>query len=131
MTELVSADAGLWIPKEPRVNIGIAQLQFKADLGFSDSAYGFGTALLFVGYVLFEISSNLLLERIGVRKTFMRIMVMWGVLSTMTMFVPTPLEFYIVQFLIGVAEAGFTPGIFLYLSYWFPAHRRARITSVF
>jgi D-galactonate transporter len=114
-----------------RINIGIAQLQFKADLGFTDAAYGFGAGLLFVGYVVFEIPSNLLLERIGVRKTFLRIMIMWGVLSTMTMFVRTPMQFYAVRFLIGVAEAGFTPGIFLYLSYWFPARRRARITSIF
>jgi ACS family phthalate transporter-like MFS transporter len=114
-----------------RINIGIAQLQFKSDLGFSDAAYGLGAGLLFVGYVLFEIPSNLLLDRIGVRKTFLRIMVAWGVLSTMTMFVRTPMQFYIVRFLIGVAEAGFTPGIFLYLSYWFPARRRARMTSIF
>ena len=114
-----------------RINIGIAQLQFKTDLGFSDAAYGLGAGLLFVGYVLFEIPSNLMLERIGVRKTFLRIMVAWGLLSTMTMFVRTPTQFYAVRFLIGVAEAGFTPGIFLYLSYWFPARRRARITSIF
>jgi D-galactonate transporter len=114
-----------------RINIGIAQLQFKTDLGFSDAAYGLGAGLLFVGYVLFEIPSNLMLDRIGVRKTFLRIMVAWGVLSTMTMFVRTPMQFYIVRFLIGVAEAGFTPGIFLYLSYWFPARRRARMTSIF
>lgn len=114
-----------------RINIGIAQLQFKSDLGFSDAAYGLGAGLLFVGYVLFEIPSNLMLDRVGVRKTFLRIMVAWGVLSTMTMFVRTPIQFYTVRFLIGVAEAGFTPGIFLYLSYWFPARRRARITSIF
>jgi D-galactonate transporter len=114
-----------------RINIGIAQLQFKTDLGFSDAAYGLGAGLLFVGYVLFEIPSNLMLDRVGVRKTFLRIMVAWGLLSTMTMFVRTPTQFYVVRFLIGVAEAGFTPGIFLYLSYWFPARRRARITSIF
>lgn len=114
-----------------RINIGIAQLQFKSDLGFSDAAYGFGAGLLFVGYVLFEIPSNLMLERIGVRKTFLRIMVAWGVLSTLTMFVTSTTQFYLVRFLIGVAEAGFTPGIFLYLSYWFPARRRARMTSIF
>lgn len=114
-----------------RINIGIAQLQFKSDLGFSDAAYGLGAGLLFVGYVVFEIPSNLMLDRVGVRKTFLRIMVAWGVLSTMTMFVRTPTQFYLVRFLIGVAEAGFTPGIFLYLSYWFPARRRARITSIF
>lgn len=114
-----------------RINIGIAQIQFKSDLGFSDAAYGFGAGLLFVGYVVFEIPSNLMLDRIGVRKTFLRIMVAWGILSTMTMFVRTPMQFYLVRFLIGVAEAGFTPGIFLYLSYWFPARRRARMTSIF
>ena len=114
-----------------RINIGIAQIQFKSDLGLSDAAYGFGAGLLFVGYVVFEIPSNLMLDRIGVRKTFLRIMVAWGILSTMTMFVRTPMQFYLVRFLIGVAEAGFTPGIFLYLSYWFPARRRARMTSIF
>ncbi|PLZ02893.1 MFS transporter [Burkholderia sp. WAC0059] len=114
-----------------RINIGIAQLEFKSDLGFSDAAYGLGAGLLFVGYVLFEIPSNLMLDRIGVRKTFLRIMLAWGLLSTLTMFVRTPVQFYAVRFLIGVAEAGFTPGIFLYLSYWFPARRRARMTSIF
>ena len=114
-----------------RINVGIAKLQFQSDLGFSDAAYGLGAGLLFFGYVLFEIPSTLIMAKIGVRKHFLRIMVGWGIMSTLTMFVRTPLEFYIVRVLIGVAEAGFTPGIFLYLSYWFPARRRARVTSWF
>jgi ACS family phthalate transporter-like MFS transporter len=113
-----------------RVNIGIAQIQFKADLHFSDLVYGIGAGLFFVGFLVFEVPSNLLLAKLGARKTLLRIMVTWGVVSSATMFVRTPTEFYIARMLLGVAEAGFFPGIILYLSYWFPAERRARVTAL-
>lgn len=114
-----------------RVNIGIAKLQFTVDLGFSATVFGLGAGLFFVGFLLFEVPSNLLLARIGARKTLLRIMVLWGLVSVLTMFVQTPWQFYTLRVLLGVAEAGFFPGIILYLSYWYPASRRARITSLF
>ncbi len=113
-----------------RVNISFAHLQFKQDLGFSDASYGLGVGLFFIGYVLLEVPSNLLLQRIGARRTIARIMVLWGIVSASMMFVRTPIEFYAARILLGAAEAGFFPGIVLYLTYWFPAARRARITSI-
>lgn len=113
-----------------RVNIGIAQIQFKTDLHFSDLVYGIGAGLFFVGFLVFEVPSNLLLAKLGARKTLLRIMVTWGAVSSATMFVRTPTEFYIARMLLGVAEAGFFPGIILYLSFWFPAERRARVTAL-
>jgi D-galactonate transporter len=114
-----------------RINVGYAQLQMKDALGFSDTVYGFGAGIFFVSYLLFEIPSNLLLERTGVRLTLLRIMFMWGFASAATMLVSTPTQFYIVRFLLGLFEAGFFPGIILYLSYWFPSSRRGRVTSQF
>lgn len=114
-----------------RANIGFAKLQFVADLGFSDAVYGLGAGLFFVGYVLFEVPSNLLMQRIGTRATIARIMFLWGLASACTAFVRTPTELYVVRFLLGAAEAGFFPGVILYLTYWYPAHRRGRITSLF
>jgi D-galactonate transporter len=114
-----------------RINIGFAQLQMKQDLGFSDAMYGLGAAVFYVGYVLFEVPSNLLLARFGARRTFTRIMLLWGAASVGMMFVATPGHFYLLRFLLGVFEAGFFPGIVLYLTYWFPAKRRAGVMSVF
>jgi D-galactonate transporter len=114
-----------------RVNIGIARLQFNTDLGFDDTIYGIGTGIFFVGWVLFEVPSNLMLERVGFRKTLLRIMVAWGLVSAGMMFVTTPTQFYLARFILGAAEAGFIPGIFLYLTYWYPTQRRARMTSLF
>lgn len=114
-----------------RTNIGIAQLQLRTDLGFSEQVYGIGVGLFFLGFVLFEVPSNLLLERIGARKTLLRIMIGWGIVSTLTMFVQTPWQFYGVRILLGAAEAGFFPGILLYLTYWFPSARRTRMTALF
>ncbi|SAK93046.1 major facilitator transporter [Caballeronia fortuita] len=114
-----------------RINIGFAQLQMKHDLGFSDAMYGLGAAVFYVGYVLFEVPSNLLLARFGARRTFTRIMLLWGAASVGMMFVSTPGHFYLLRFLLGVFEAGFFPGIVLYLTYWFPAKRRAGVMSVF
>jgi D-galactonate transporter len=114
-----------------RINIGFAQLQMKQDLGFSDAVYGFGAGIFFAGYFLFEVPSNLILERIGVRKTMMRIMIGWGVISACMMFVSSPVIFYVLRFLLGVFEAGFLPGIIFYLTFWYPVSRRARIIAVF
>jgi D-galactonate transporter len=114
-----------------RINIGFAQLQMKHDLGFSDAMYGLGAAVFYVGYVLCEVPSNLLLARFGARLTFMRIMLLWGLASVGMMMVSTPMHFYVLRFLLGVFEAGFFPGIVLYLTYWFPARRRAAVLSIF
>jgi D-galactonate transporter len=114
-----------------RVNIGIAQINLRTDLGFTDQVYGIGVGLFFIGFILFEVPSNILLSRIGARKTLLRIMVGWGVVSAGTMFVRTPAEFYTARVLLGIAEAGFFPGALLYLSYWFPSARRTRITGLF
>lgn len=114
-----------------RINIGFAQLQMKQDLGFSDAVYGLGAGIFFFGYMLFEVPSNLLLAKIGARKTLLRIMVIWGLISAGMMFVQTPTQLYIARFLLGVFEAGFFPGIILYLTYWYPSGMRARIIALF
>jgi D-galactonate transporter len=114
-----------------RINIGFAQLQMKHDLGFTDAMYGLGAAVFYIGYVLFEVPSNALLARFGARKTFTRIMLLWGIASTCMMFVSSASAFYALRFLLGVFEAGFFPGIVLYVTYWFPANRRAAVMSVF
>ncbi|CAG9204576.1 Putative metabolite transport protein NicT [Paraburkholderia tropica] len=114
-----------------RINIGFAQLQMKHDLGFSDAMYGLGAAIFYIGYVLCEVPSNMLLARFGARRTFMRIMLLWGIASTCMMFVHTPTHFYALRFLLGVFEAGFFPGIVLYLTYWFAPRRRAAVFSIF
>lgn len=114
-----------------RINVGFAQLAMKADIGMSDTAYGLGVTVLFVAYVLFEVPSNLVLERIGVRRTLLRIMVGWGVSSAATMVVTTPGQFYVTRFLVGAFEAGFFPGIVLYLTYWYPSERRAHTVGLF
>lgn len=113
-----------------RLNVGYAQLQMKDMLKFSDAIYGLGASLFFIGYFIFELPSNLLLQKIGTRKTLLRIMVLWGIASASTMLVKTPTEYYIVRFLVGVFEAGFFPGVLLYLTLWFPPARRARAVSI-
>lgn len=113
-----------------RVNVGFAKLQMLNDLHFSDAVYGLGAGLFFVGYFFFEIPSNLLLHRVGARRWIARIMVTWAVLSLATAWVTTPATFYVVRFLLGVAEAGFYPGMILYLTYWFPSHRRGKMMAV-
>jgi D-galactonate transporter len=113
-----------------RVNVGFAKLQMVGDLKFSESVYGLGAGVFFIGYFLFEIPSNLILHRVGARRWIARILVTWGLASAATMLVSTPLMFYVMRFLLGVAEAGFFPGAILYLTYWFPAARRGRITAL-
>ena len=114
-----------------RANIAFAKLQFMSDLGFSEAAYGLGAGLFFVGYVLFEVPSNMMLRRVGVRVTLLRIMGLWGLISCAMMFVSTPMQFYVMRFLLGAAEAGFFPGVIFYLTYWFPESRRGRVTGYF
>jgi ACS family tartrate transporter-like MFS transporter len=114
-----------------RVNVGFAALQMNAALHFSPTVYGFGAGVFFVSYVLFEIPSNLLLDRIGVRVWIARIMITWGLVSAATMFVRSPSCFFAILFLLGAAEAGFFPGIILYLTRWFPAGERARAVAWF
>lgn len=113
-----------------RVNIGFAKLHMQQDLLFSDTVYGLGAGIFFIGYFLFEVPSNVILHRVGARRWLARIMVTWGVLSALTMFVTTPMQFYVLRFLLGVSEAGFLPGVLLYLTYWFPSARRGRIIAL-
>ena len=114
-----------------RVNIGFASLSMNQDIGLSPAAYGFGAGIFFLGYFVFEVPSNLILERVGARLWIARVMVTWGVISGAMAFVQGPTSFYVLRFLLGAAEAGFFPGIILYLSYWFPARRRAGVTALF
>ncbi len=114
-----------------RVNIGFAKLQFLQDLKLDDAVFGIAAGMFFVGFVVFEVPSNLLLARIGVRKTLLRIMTLWGVFTVLLMFVRNANTLYVLRFLLGAAEAGFFPGIVLYLTYWFPDSRRGRIMSLF
>jgi D-galactonate transporter len=114
-----------------RVNVGFAKLQMLADLKFSETVYGLGAGIFFIGYFIFEVPSNIALHRFGARKWIARIMLSWGVLSGMMIFVKTPAAFYALRFFLGVAEAGFFPGIILYLTYWYPSSRRAKITALF
>jgi len=114
-----------------RVNVGFAKLQMLSDLKFSETVYGLGAGIFFIGYFIFEVPSNILLEKIGPRMWIARIMVTWGVLSSCMMFVTSETSYYILRFLLGIAEAGFFPGIILYLTYWYPQDRRARIVALF
>ena len=114
-----------------RINVSFAALQMNEDLGFSAAVYGFGAGIFFVSYVLFEVPSNLLLHRIGVRIWIARIMITWGIASSAMMFVQGTASFYTLRFILGAAEAGFFPGIILYLTRWFPAAERARAIALF
>lgn len=114
-----------------RVNVGFAKLQMLSDLNFSESTYGLGAGIFFLGYVLFEVPSNIIQHQVGARRWISRIMITWGVLSACMMFVRTPTMFYVMRFLLGIAEAGFLPGIVIYLTYWYPAHRRGKIMALF
>ncbi len=113
-----------------RVNIGFAALAMNADLGFTPSIYGTGAGIFFAGYILFEIPSNLALQEFGARLWIARIMISWGLVSIAMALVAGERSFYALRFLLGVAEAGFFPGIVLYLTYWFPARERARIVAL-
>ena len=114
-----------------RVNVGFAKLQMSQDLGFSETVFGLGAGVFFIGYFLFEVPSNILLHRIGARVWIARIMITWGLMSAAFVWVETPATFYVMRFLLGIAEAGFYPGVILYMTYWYPAHRRAKIIAMF
>ncbi|MGW1680030.1 MFS transporter [Saccharopolyspora sp. NPDC002376] len=108
-----------------RVNIGFAKLHMQSDVGISEAVYGLAAGIFFLGYVIFEVPSNLLLAKIGTRKTIFRIMLLWGLTSASMMFVSDATSFYVLRFLLGVFEAGFAPGIIFYLTFWFPPARMA------
>jgi ACS family tartrate transporter-like MFS transporter len=114
-----------------RVNVGFAALAMNEDLGFTPEVFGFGAGIFFVGYILFEVPSNLALHRFGARIWIARIMISWGIVATAMALIVGEMSFYALRFLLGVAEAGFFPGIILYLTYWFPREERARIVSLF
>jgi ACS family tartrate transporter-like MFS transporter len=114
-----------------RVNIGIAALSMNHDLGFTPEIYGFGAGIFFFGYFIFEIPSNLMLEKVGARAWMCRIMVSWGLISTACAFVQGATSFYILRFALGAAEAGLYPGMILYMTYWFPQASRARFIALF
>ena len=113
-----------------RVNVGFAKLQMMSELKFSESVYGLGAGIFFLGYFLFEIPSNVILHIVGARVWICRVLVTWGIVSACTALVRNPWEFYAIRFLLGVAEAGFFPGMILYLTYWFPSHRRGKMVAV-
>ena len=129
-----------------RVNVGFAKLQMASDLGFSDAIYGFGAGIFFIGYFVFEVPSNLILRKVGARIWMARIMITWGIISSLFMFTgmvqwgpvsaafgctDEQFTFYVLRFLLGAAEAGFFPGVILYLTFWFPAQRRAQMVAWF
>ncbi len=114
-----------------RVNVGFAKLQMLGDLHFSETIYGLGAGMFFIGYFFFEVPSNIALHKVGARIWITRIMITWAVISALTLLVRTPMQFYLVRFFLGAAEAGFFPGIILYLTYWYPSHRRAKMVGIF
>lgn len=114
-----------------RINVGFAKMGMQADLGFSEAVFGLGAGIFFVSYFLLEVPSNLMLARFGARRWIARIMVTWGLLSVATLLVKTPTQFYVLRFLLGAAEAGFFPGVMLYLTQWYPAQRRGRVITLF
>src|SRR5882757_8074213 len=113
-----------------RINISFAKFQLQSDLGLSDTAYGLGASLFVVGYVLFEVPSNMFLYKVGARRWIARIMISWGLATTAMVFVSTEWQFYGLRFLIGAMEAGFAPGVLYYLTLWFPSTFRGRVTSL-
>jgi D-galactonate transporter len=114
-----------------RVNVGFAKLQMQQDLGMSDSVYGLGAGIFFLGYFLFEVPANLILQRIGARLWIGPLMMAWGIVSACTLFVRDAGSFYVLRFVLGIIESGFFPGVILYLTYWFTQKRRARMVALF
>jgi ACS family tartrate transporter-like MFS transporter len=114
-----------------RANVGFAALTMNADLDFSRSVYGFGVGIFFIGYMLFLVPANLILDRVGARRWIFSITAAWGAISAGCAFMQGPMSFYVLRFLLGVAEAGFFPGMLLYLTYWFPRAYRAQFTANF
>src|SRR5512141_2982312 len=114
-----------------RVNLGFAALTMNAELKFSPTIFSWGAGIFFIGYFIFEVPSNLALEKFGASRWIARIMVTWGIISAAMCLVSGEMSFYVLRFLLGVAEAGFFPGIILYLTYWYPAEYRARFLAAF
>ena len=114
-----------------RLNVGFAALTMNADLGFTPFVFGFGAGIFFIGYSLFQVPANLMLVRFGARRWVFAILIVWGAISAACAFVQGPTSFYVLRFLLGVAEAGLFPGVVLYLTYWFPQERRARAIASF
>lgn len=114
-----------------RTNIGIAKLDFTKTLGFSETEYGVGASIFYLGYILFEIPSNMYLARVGMRRTLLRIMILWGVACAAMALMTLPWHYYALRIMLGIGEAGLAPGVFLYLTYWVPKARRARFTGLF
>src|ERR1700731_167568 len=114
-----------------RINVGFAALSMNLELGLSSEQYGLLSGIFFCGYFLFEIPSNLILNRVGARKWIARILLTWGIISALTAFVWNDWTFYSVRFVLGLAEAGFYPGIVLYLTWWFPSYYRSRMMGIF
>jgi ACS family tartrate transporter-like MFS transporter len=114
-----------------RVNVGFASLTMNKAMGFSSAVYGFGGGIFFLGYFIFEVPSNVLLSKVGARVWIARILVTWGLIAACTAFIVGPISFYSIRFVLGIAEAGFFPGIILYLTWWFPSYYRSRIVGIF
>jgi D-galactonate transporter len=114
-----------------RVNVGFAKLQMQQDLSMSDAIYGVGAGVFFLGYFIFEIPANMIMQRLGARLWLGPIMILWGVISTCTMFVTSATGFYVLRFLLGIAESGFFPGVILYLTYWYTRKHRAKMVAAF
>lgn len=114
-----------------RVNVGFAKLQMLQDLHFTETVYGLGAGIFFIGYFIFEVPSNIILHKVGARLWIARVMITWAVISACMMFTKTPTVFYILRFLLGLAEAGLFPGVILYLTYWYPSERRGKIIALF
>ena len=114
-----------------RVNVGFVKLTMLDELAWSDAVYGLGAGIFFLGYFFFEVPSNMLLQKIGAKKTIMRITICWGIICMLQTTVSTPTQFYLLRFLLGAFEAGFYPGVILYLTYWYPSQRRARAFGTF
>ncbi len=114
-----------------RVNVGFAKLQMLGDLHFSETVYGLGAGIFFIGYFLFEVPSNIILHKVGARVWIARVMLSWAIISAAMVFVKTPAVFYLLRFLLGLAEAGLFPGVILYLTYWYPSRRRGGIIALF
>jgi ACS family tartrate transporter-like MFS transporter len=114
-----------------RVNVGFAGLTMNKALGFSAAVFGFGSGIFFLGYFLAELPSNLILAKVGARRWIARILLTWGIISALTAFVWNDWSFYGIRFLLGIAEAGFYPGIVLFLTWWFPSYYRSRMMAFF
>ena len=121
---------GYLISQIDRMNISFAKIQMLGELKFSETIYGLGAGIFFIGYCAFEVPSNLIIKRVGARLWLGSIMIIWGITSAATMFVTTPTSFYVIRFLLGVAEAGFFPGVLYYMTFWFTSHQRGRMTAI-